>query len=93
MLLVVDGHFAVGHERARGQLRDGGGQVSETVRVVAPTASTSGRAAVLVDDDPPAVHLLPVGPGGVLEGSRDPRTGCTRFARFAGRLTAVVCLA
>jgi len=38
-LLIVDRHLAVEHERASGQLRDGGGEVSEPARVVAGVAA------------------------------------------------------
>jgi hypothetical protein len=44
-LLVVDRHLAIQHERAGGQLRDRGGQVSEAARVVTPVAADQADGA------------------------------------------------
>src|SRR5215831_15316111 len=48
-LLIVDRHLTVEHERAGGQLPDGGGEISEPARVVAAVAADEVDAlAVLV---------------------------------------------
>jgi hypothetical protein len=54
-LLVVDRHFAVEHQGANGQLRDGGRDVGEPLRVVdAVAAQQADAVAILVRDDAPA---------------------------------------
>jgi hypothetical protein len=72
-LLVVDGHLGVQHQRARGQLRDGGRHVAEAARVIHAVAAHEADAlAVLVDGHPPAVDPFLVDPAGAVERLADP---------------------
>jgi hypothetical protein len=57
-LFVVDRHLAVEHQRARGQLRDGGGQVSEAASVVAPVAADQANAVAVLVRQPYGVFTL-----------------------------------
>jgi hypothetical protein len=75
-LLVEDGRLPVEHQRAGGQLRDGGGKVSETAGVVAAVPAHQADAiAVLVCEDPPPVDLFLVDPAVAVERLADERRG------------------